>query len=393
MSERRSSTGLTRREYLATAAAGTAALTAGCTGAVGGGGGGGGGYTLGYSNFTNSVPFEVMVRKSLEWWGEDQENLTIKTTAADGSTSQQIQDCRNLLRQGIDGLIVTPTDSNGLAKIAEEAEVPVFSADIPINSDQVGFHVGVNQNSYGYQAGKDLVKVMEESSAIEADTYKVLEIMMDQDNSNAVLRHRSFNEAIDEADNAEVVKQVEIDGYSATKVAEKVTTWLQSDPDVHGAFAPWAGGPVGVLKALERQDMKVEKGADGHVAIVSCDANATVIDSVKAGYIDRVVDQPVTFYGPLAAMYMQRHLDASGDGNGLPDIGSSVSTDQLTVSGGEHLDVQLWQKQRWSPGNVREFVTFDDEALGFPFLTTSIPRVNEENADAKWIWGNLTRQT
>ena len=63
------------------------------------------------------------------------------------------------------------------------------------------------------------------------------------------------------------------------------------------------------------------------------------------------------------------------------------------MSGGEHLDVQLWQKQRWSPGNVREFVTFDDEALGFPFLTTSIPRVNEENADAKWIWGNLTRQT
>jgi ABC-type sugar transport system substrate-binding protein len=332
-----------------------------------------------------------MVRKATEWYAADRDDVTLMSTAADGSTSQQISDCRNLLRQGVDGLIVTPTDSNGLARIAEEADVPVFSADIPINSEQVGMHAGVNQLDFGSKAGDRLVQTMNEAFG-EDHQHRILEILMDQDNSNAVLRHRSFNDAIDSHDNAEVVKQIEIDGYSASDVASQATTYFQSDDEIHGVFAPWAGGPVGVLRALERNDMQAPRGSDGHVPIVSLDANAAIIDNLKQGFIDFVLDQPVQFYGPLSIHYMIEYLNNDRSADVLPTIGDEVTANDVTIEGGTHLGTDVWQEQLWSPAQVREFVSFNDENLGFPFLTTAIPVVDKEQADAPYLWGNLTRQ-
>ncbi len=411
-----------RRKFLTTVAGGAGVtLLAGCSGGDGGdsgdgdGGGGDGGeggdsdggdgggstgdsgdggsdsYLLGYSNFTNAIPFEVMVRKATEWYASDRDDVTLRSTAADGSTSQQIDDCRNLLRQGVDGLIITPTDSNGLARIAEEADVPVFSADIPINSEQVGMHAGVNQMDFGSKAGEQLVQTMNEKYG-EDHQHRVLEILMDQDNSNAVLRHRSFNNAIDNHDNAEVVKEIEIDGYSADDVASRATTYLQSDDNIHGVFAPWTGGPLGVLRATERNNMKAKRGEEGHIPIVSLDANAAIIDNLLDGFIDFVLDQPVQFYGPLSVHYMVEYLNSGQSDDALPTIGNEVTADDVTIEGGTHLGTEVWQEQLWAPAQVREFVSFNDENLGFPFLTTAIPVVDEELAEAPYLWGNLTRE-
>lgn len=400
-----------RRHYLASIAAGSA-LVAGCSSGQDGssssdGGGGetqsnGGGttvgnaneqqsFTIGVSNFTNQLPFEVMVRTAAEWYGSDLSNVTVKASASDGSTTHQIQDIKNLLRQNIDGLIVTPTDSNGLASTAESADVPVFTADIPINSDAVKMHTGVSQQKYGFQAGQELVATMKENYP-DVSSYKVLEILMDQNNSNAVLRHRYFNQAIDQHDDAEVVKQIEINGYSSSDVASKATTWLQSDPDLHGVFAPWTGGPIGVIKALQRQDRLHKVGDSGHVTIVSADANATIIDYIKDGYIDKVVDQPVMFYCPLSIHYMLEYLKAGEDSGVLPSIGEEISKSKFSIDGGQHMDIDPWSEQLWAPANIREFVTFNGKGLGFPFFTTNIPRVTTDNADAPYLWGNITRQ-
>lgn len=57
---------------------------AGCSGA--GEGGGNETLTIGYSNFTNGIPFEVMVRKAIEWYTEDKDGIELMSTAGDGST-------------------------------------------------------------------------------------------------------------------------------------------------------------------------------------------------------------------------------------------------------------------------------------------------------------------
>lgn len=384
MSENHNRTPVSRRTFLTTTGGASALVLAGCSGI----GSTNGKTLLGYSNFTNAVAFEVMVRKATEWYASDLEEVELLSTAADGTTAQQIQDCRNMLRQGVEGLIITPTDSNGLAIIAEEADVPVFSCDIPVNSDQIKLHTGVNQRDYAYKAGSELVEVMR--NTFDADTFNVLEIMMDQDNSNAVMRHNAFNEAMDDSDKARVIERVEIDGYSATAVAQKVTTWLQTDPTLHGVFAPWAGGPIGVLKAFERHNMKHKVGQKGHIPIVSCDATAAILTALEAGYIDKVIDQPVTFYGPLSIYFMRKLLENGQDA--LPDIGTTgVTSEDVDLSGGTHFGVEIWEHPLWAPATVRELVTFGGHKLDSPFFTTNAPIITEELADAPYIWGNLTQ--
>lgn len=400
-----------RRVFLTTAVGLGAASLAGCSGSGSGGDGGDSGITstesdidadtdtassgsgetlkIGYSNFTNGIPFEVMVRKGIEWYAADKDDIELISTAGDGSTSKQISDCRNLLRQGIDGLIMTPADSNGTAVIAEEADVPVFSADIPVNSEQIGMHVGVDQMKYGRTGAQALIQAMEQSWS-DVDEYEVLEVQMTQDNSNSVLRSRAFNNVISESDVATRTEKIVISGFSASEVASKVSSWLQSDPELHGAFGNWAGGPQGVMTAFEQQDMKLSKGEDGHIPIASLDANASIIDALKNGYVDRVADQPVMFYGALGLQYMEAYL-RNGE-SALPEIGSTVTTDSMSITGGQHKGVDVWQKQLWAPAEVREFIIFDREPLDSPFLTTQVPVITEDNADAPYLWGNITRK-
>lgn len=413
MTENTPSERASRRVFLTTAAGLGAVSLAGCSGNGSGGDGGDSGSTstesdtdgatdtessssdsgetlkIGYSNFTNGIPFEVMVRKAIEWYAADKDDIELVSTAGDGSTSQQISDCRNLLRQGIDGLIMTPADSNGTAVIPEEADVPVFSADIPVNSEQIGMHVGVDQMKYGRTGAQALIEAMKQTWS-DVDEYKVLEVQMTQDNSNSVLRSRAFNNVISESDVATVTEKIVISGFSASEVASKVSSWLQSDPELHGAFGNWAGGPQGVMTAFEQQDMKVPRSEDGHIPIASLDANASIIDALKNGYVDRVADQPVMFYGPLALHYMEEYL--RNDESALPDIGNTVTTDSVTITGGQHQGVDVWQDQHWAPAEVREFITFDREPLNSPFLTTQVPVITEDNADAPFLWGNITRK-
>jgi hypothetical protein len=80
------------------------------------------------------------------------------------------------------------------------------------------------------------------------------------------------------------------------------------------------------------------------------------------------------------------------DENALPEIDSTVTTDDVTIGGGEHKGVDPWQEQHWAPAEVREFVTFDREPKDLPFVTTEVPIIAEDNSDAPYLWGNITRK-
>jgi ABC-type sugar transport system substrate-binding protein len=357
------------------------------------GGGGGGQLTLGVSNFTSSNPLEVLLTRSAEWWAEDK-GYSVTTAAADGTTSGQLSDARNLLQQGVDGLLLTASDSSGMATIVDEADVPVFSCDIPTYHEDIPLHTAIDQFDFGRTTGQELVKTMREQHP-DVSQYKVLEILMDQDNSNAVMRHRSFNNAIDEHDDVEVVKQIEIDGYAATDVQQKASSWFQTDPEFQGIGAPWFGGPIGCMRAMEQQDMLHPAGEDGHISIVNMDAIPTIIDAIKDGFIDKTVGQAIRWYSVISMKYMIDYIEAGEDEGVLPSIGDTIERGDLNLAEGtnEHLGNPIFDppEPRWPPAEVVEFETFGGEKLGFPFIKVNIPVVTQENADDWWLDANLTR--
>ena len=356
------------------------------------GGGGDGSYHIGVSNFTSENPLEVIMTRSAEWWGEDRGH-TVTTTAADGTTSQQLSDLRNLLQQGVDAILMTTFDSQGIAQIVDEADVPVFTCDIPTYHKDVHLHTAISQTDFGYTTGQELVNTMREQH--DADTYKILEILMDQDNSNAVMRHRSFNEAIDEHDDVEVVKEIEIDGFSATNVQQQGSSWLQTDPEFHGIGAHWFGGVIGMVQAMRQRDMLHPAGEDGHISIVNMDAIPTVVDWVKEGFVDKIVDQPIRWYSVISMKYLIDFMDAGQDESVLPEIGTTIEASDLNLAEGtqEHLGHPIFDppEPRWAPAEVVEFETFGGENLGFPMIRCSIPVLTRENADNWWHDANLAR--
>lgn len=352
------------------------------------------GWHIGYSNFISDDPFEAVVTQAAEWWAEDHDNLELNVITGDGTPEQQIQDCRNLLQQDVDGLVITAGDSNALATIAEEAEVPVFGADIPTNSEEVGLHVAVSQENYGQIGGERLVEQLRENRPDQSE-YRVLEVIMNLDNSNSVLRHENMNAAIDEHDDVEVVRGIEMETYDNSEVAEKVQSYLVQDPDIDGIFSPWAGGGIGATRALEHHDMLAPKGEEGHVTQVVLDASSAVLDLMLDGYVDLSPDQPNTFYVPIALKYMVDYLEGGEDENVLPEIGSTVEAEDLQDAldtGIEHRGAQVWGEPLWAPGEVKEFATFGGDELGYPFFVTSIPIVSPDNADNPFLWGNIQRE-
>lgn len=103
--------------FLTTAAGVSAVSLAGCPGA--GEGGDNETLTTGYSNFTNGIPFEVMVRKATEWYAEDKDGIELISTAADGSIWTNFEQALRLMERGaiaVDKLVDTSFSTDNPAE-------------------------------------------------------------------------------------------------------------------------------------------------------------------------------------------------------------------------------------------------------------------------------------
>ncbi|WP_449279076.1 substrate-binding domain-containing protein [Leucobacter sp. GX24907] len=91
----------------------------------------GGNYTIGVSYPTSNSPFWTAYMDFVED-GAEQLGLEINAVAANGDEQKQLADVQNLISQGVDGLVITPTSTSvasQLLKTAEDADVEVVVTD------------------------------------------------------------------------------------------------------------------------------------------------------------------------------------------------------------------------------------------------------------------------
>jgi ribose transport system substrate-binding protein len=138
---------------------------------------------------------------------------------------------------------------------------------------------------------------------------------------------------------------------------------------------------LGVLQALKNQGMAAPRGEDDHIVLVQLDAGPEVITGIQDGFIDAAIDQPNYFYGPIALEYMDRYVNGDGEDE-IPEVGTTITADDLTINPGQHKGVELWSEPIWAPA---EIVEKDGHVQ---FQTNSVT-VTEENADEPYLWGNI----
>lgn len=407
--------GTSRRKYLVGAGAGLVTALAGCSGGDGGDGGGGttssggsGGTSMsdGSSGTTtggsggSSGPYKfgmtsvfksaggIMFYKAGQWYADKHSNVSLDV-AKTYSVSDLVSTLKTMLNQDYDALLIESLSPSATAKVADEADIPVFGYDVPTYSKDILLHTSIDNKEYGAQAGRQLVNQLE-SQKPNKSQYKVVELLMDQNNSNAVQRHKGMNEAWDDAGNVDVVKRIEIAGYSSVKFQKKMNSYLQTNPQFDGICAPLVNGVVGALNALDQHDMKVERGKKGHKVVTSCDAGPPMPSYIGKGYADAAAYQPAQYYVPITLHYATQYLDNGNDPSVFPETGTKLTADDLPIMKGETVEgYSVWESQSWSPADVLEFETLDGDNLGYPWIKTTIPVMDKNNYDDPTIYANL----
>lgn len=151
---------------------------------------------------------------------------------ANNNNEKQIQDIRDLLKDKIDLLIVSPNESEPLTPIVSEVYqkgIPVIVIDRNIKSNEYTTHIGADNFLIGIEAGKYAAKVLDGKG-------KILEVWGLKGSSPAIERHRGFVEVLKDFPNIQII--AEISGEWEVDVARKaVKSFIADYQNVDLVFA------------------------------------------------------------------------------------------------------------------------------------------------------------
>lgn len=227
------------------------ALVAACGGGGSQGGGGGGDegpYTIGISNGFVSSEWRTQMIDDLETVNDEYkkdgltEDLVIES--ADTDPQGQIQQMRNLINRGVDGIIVNPNDATALDQVigqAENAGIPVVAVDQEIGATGVT-NVVIDQGEWASMGAKWLV----EELGGKGDVVVINGIAGHPANE---ARYDAVKEVFAKNPGIEVVQETNADWDQAT-AQQEMSNILASQPNIDGVWTQ-DGMARGVLQAVQ----------------------------------------------------------------------------------------------------------------------------------------------
>jgi ribose transport system substrate-binding protein len=342
-------------------------------------------YHIGLSVMWAGVSWWTAFIKGGEWYAQDNgHQMTVVN--AEQSASKQNQDISRLISQGVDAIIVMPVDSNALATAVDEAaenDVPLFTSNATINSDNVTRYLSFGNRDAAAKAGENLVSRLEEQNGEPRG--RVLAGYDSQSYQLGVARREGFENVIAEYDDIEIVGTF-ASGEGASNAFENFNNLLQANPDVDAIYGANQPKMTGALRALEQRDRKIPMGEEGHVVMCGIDAGPAITGDIADGYIDLIIDQPTQYYNALIVQMIIDYLDAGKDESVLPAMDETVTTEDIQLEGDQHVGVDPWAEPVWADADVVPY-EHEGETL-HPFVKTNSLVVDSETVDAPYLWGN-----
>jgi ribose transport system substrate-binding protein len=299
------------------------------------------------------------------------------------SAQKQVRDIRDFANSGYDAILVGVWSTGAAESAINQAMdqgVPVFATNADTSSSEIPLYVGFSNYDGGASCAEEMAASLREQYP-DRDSYQVLNVRGVQGNQSANQRSQGFLDVMSEQDDVEVLQT--INGEYARDVAQSTTQeWINANTTPDGIYSGNLSMGLGVVQALRNLDMAVPAGQDGHVVLTQMDGSPEVNPLVGEGLIDAAVDQPNYFYNPIAMQYMKRYVESGMDPSVIPEVGSTVTPDQLTIESGQHKGVEMWSEPIWNPGEMRE-------QNGHPWFRTNSIVINGDNFDQPFLWGNV----
>ena len=197
-------------------------------------------------------------------------NFELIIQSGDKDLSKQQSQIDNFLVQKVDAIIVSPTDTRGIAPAIERANaanVPVFTADIAAGGGVVVSHVASDNAAGGRLAAEYIAKAIGGAGKVG--------IIGQPEVQSVVDRETGFKEEMAKYPNIEIVPTLNGGGVRdrALKAADDM---LQSHPDLKAIFAINDETALGALSAAEARNKT-------DLIIVGYDAAPEAVAAIKRG--------------------------------------------------------------------------------------------------------------
>lgn len=270
-----------------------------------------------------------------ERWKKDKSLLEEKVSelggksivkVADSDADKQYALAQELLVDGVDVLILIPTNLNDAARIVNlfhKNNKPVISYDRLVRNCNVDFYISTDNIDVGELQANYLTKICPKGNYIL--------IGGSTSDYNAFLLHLGWMNVLQPLiDRGDI--NIVLDQYSPTWTAEdayKITKeYLGKDNEISAIIAGNDAQALGAINALK------EFNLDGKVLVAGQDADIDAIRNIVAG------DQTITIYKPIASMAYGAAQAAINMANGMePSANMSV-----TINNGSNLIPSLLMK-------------------------------------------------
>ncbi|MGX1982252.1 ribose-binding protein [Thermolongibacillus altinsuensis] len=242
---------------------------------------------IGLSISTLNNPFFVTLKEGAEKAAKEA-NVELTVVDAQNDSAKQISDIEDLIQQGVDLILVNPTDSSAITaaiESANQANIPVITVDRSADGGKVVAHIASDNVAGGKMAGEFLIEKLKDGG-------NIVELEGIPGSSAARERGEGFHQVIDKASNLKVVAKQAAD-FDRAKGLSVMENILQSQSDIQAVFAHNDEMALGALEALEARGMK-------DVIVVGFDATEDAVKAVKEGKMAATVAQKPEMIGEMA---------------------------------------------------------------------------------------------
>lgn len=167
-------------------------------------------------------------------------------TAAEFELGKQLSQIEDFIAQRVDAIIVCPVDSKGVGtgiRKANDAKIPVFTADIAASEGSVVSHIASDNAAGGKLAGEFLAKMLGGKGTVAIIDQPVVSSVLD--------RVQGFKQAIAAYPGITIVADVNGDGVR-DRALQAASDVLQAHPSLSGIFGINDDSALGALDAVQQ---------------------------------------------------------------------------------------------------------------------------------------------
>lgn len=234
-------------------------------------------YLIGMSQANLVEPWRVKMTEEIKEEAAKHEGLKVIFTDAAGDNSKQVKDVEDLLKEGVDLLIISPNESKALTPVVAKAyqNIPVIVLDRAVEGYDYTLYIGPDNNMIGKQAGAHVAELLKNTGG------NVLEIQGLSGSPPVLSRSEGFRDSIKKTQNINIVGSIYGD-WQSDLAEDKLNMLRKSLPNIDVIFAQNDHMAYGAYKAMTANGIKNIK----YVGIDGLEGENGGIDLVKKGVLE-----------------------------------------------------------------------------------------------------------